>query len=427
METFLERLDAAAERNRSLLCVGLDPWPPAMPVADVAAFNRAIIGATSDLVCAYKPQWAFYEAEGVPGLRALEATIEAVPDGMPIILDVKRGDLGNTSVAYAKAVFETWGADAVTVNPYQGRDSLQPFLAYADKGVFILTRTSNPGGFDFQALPVRGADGAERPLYEEVARQAMTWNDLGNIGLVAGATAPEELARVRLLAGEAPMLIPGVGAQGGDLERAVRNGADANGRRAVITAARSVLTPRAARISRRRRGRRPCVCATASTRNWSGWARDGEFGWVARRVARRGAAPRRADHAAEEAPVRRRGVARRAARRGHWRPLPHLRPLSADAAPQVGARCQVERAAGVAVVRWGVGSRFRGEGRALGWPVGAALGIGAEGRIRTGMRLPSTVFETAASTLPPLRPAYDYSARRRIFGADEPPTLTRAP
>lgn len=241
MQTFLERMDAAAERNRSLLCVGLDPWPPAMPIADVAAFTRAIIAATSDVVCAYKPQWAFYEAEGVAGLRALEATIEAIPHEIPIILDVKRGDLGNTSVAYAKAAFETWGADAVTVNPYQGRDSLQPFLAYADKGVFVLTRTSNPGGVDFQALPVRGADGEERPLYEEVARQAMTWNDLGNVGLVTGATAPEELARVRRLAGAAPILIPGVGAQGGDLERAVRNGADANGRRAVITASRSVL------------------------------------------------------------------------------------------------------------------------------------------------------------------------------------------
>lgn len=241
MQTFLERLDAAAARNRSLLCVGLDPWPPAMPIADVAAFNRAIIAATSGIVCAYKPQWAFYEAEGVAGLRALEATIEAIPNDVPIILDVKRGDLGNTSVAYAKAAFETWGADAVTVNPYQGRDSLQPFLAYGEKGIFVLTRTSNPGGVDFQALPVRGADGEERPLYEEVARQAMTWNDLGNVGLVTGATAPEELARVRRIAGEAPILIPGVGAQGGDLEGAVRNGADANGRRAIITAARSVL------------------------------------------------------------------------------------------------------------------------------------------------------------------------------------------
>ena len=241
MPTFPQRLDAAAERNRSLLCVGLDPWRPSMPIADVAAFNRAIIEATSDLVCAYKPQWAFYESEGIAGLRALEATIEAVPDGVPVILDAKRGDLGNTSVAYAKAAFEIWGADAVTVNPYLGRDSLQPFLDYAGKGVFVLTRTSNPGGADFQELAVRSADGEERPLYEEVARQAVSWNERGNVGLVAGATAPEELARVRAAAGAMPILIPGIGAQGGDLESAARNGADANGRRAIITASRSVL------------------------------------------------------------------------------------------------------------------------------------------------------------------------------------------
>ncbi len=241
MPTFSQRLDAAAERNRSLLCVGLDPWRPSMPIADIAAFNRAIIEATSDLVCAYKPQWAFYESEGIAGLRALEATIEAVPNGVPVILDAKRGDLGNTSVAYAKAAFEIWGADAVTVNPYLGRDSLQPFLDYADKGVFVLTRTSNPGGADFQELAVRSADGEERPLYEEVARQAVSWNERGNVGLVAGATAPEELARVRAAAGAMPILIPGIGAQGGDLESAARNGADANGRRAIITASRSVL------------------------------------------------------------------------------------------------------------------------------------------------------------------------------------------
>ena len=241
MQTFVERLDAAAERNRSLLCVGLDPWPPAMPVADVAAFCRAIIEATSDLVCAYKPQWAFFEAEGVPGVRALESAMQAVPAGVPIILDAKRSDLGNTSVAYAKAAFEIWGADAVTVNPYLGRDSIQPFLDYAGKGVFALTRTSNPGAADFQDLRVRGADGAERPLYEEVARQAAAWSASGAVGLVAGATASEELARVRAIAGAAPILIPGVGAQGGDLESAVRNGADANGRRAIVTASRSVL------------------------------------------------------------------------------------------------------------------------------------------------------------------------------------------
>ena len=240
MDSFVERLDAAMTRNRSLLCVGLDPWPPSMPIDDIAAFNRAIIDATADLVCAYKPNFAFYEAEGIAGLEALRQTIETAPDGVPMLLDAKRGDLGNTAIAYAKAAFEVWGADAVTVNPYQGRDALQPFLDYADRGVFILARTSNPGSAEFQDRRVRGLAG-ERPLYEEVAGQACAWNDNGNVGLVVGATVPEELARVRSIAGSMPVLVPGVGAQGGDLEASVRNGTDANGRRALISASRSVL------------------------------------------------------------------------------------------------------------------------------------------------------------------------------------------
>ena len=240
MSAFIEQLDAAAARNRSLLCIGLDPWRPLMPVDDVAEFNRALIAATSDLVCAYKPQWAFYEAEGVPGIEALQATIEAVPDGVPVVLDAKRGDLGNTALAYAKAAFETWGADALTVNPYQGRDAVQPFLDYADRGVFVLARTSNPGSAEFQDLAVRGAEG-ERPLYEEVARGAAAWNDNGNVGVVVGATVPDELARVRSIVGSMPVLIPGIGAQGGDLEASVRNGTDAHGRRALIAASRSVI------------------------------------------------------------------------------------------------------------------------------------------------------------------------------------------
>ena len=240
MSAFIEQLDAAAARNRSLLCVGLDPWLPSMPIDSIAEFNRAIITATSDLVCAYKPQWAFYEAEGIAGIEALQATIEAVPDGVPVLLDAKRGDMDNTSRAYAKAAFETWGADALTVNPYQGRDAVQPFLDYADKGVFVLARTSNPGSAEFQDLRV-GNNGAEGPLYEEVARHAVAWNDNGNVGLVVGATVPDELARVRGIAGSMPILIPGIGAQGGDLEAAVRNGADANGRRALIAASRSVI------------------------------------------------------------------------------------------------------------------------------------------------------------------------------------------
>ena len=261
MTMFIDQLDAAATRNRSLLCVGLDPWRPSLPIEDIAEFNRAIIAATSDLVCAYKPQWAFYEAEGFAGLEALQQTIAAVPDGIPVILDVKRGDLGSVSTAYAKAAFEVWGAGAVTVSPYMGRDSIQPFLDYADRGVFVIVRTSNPGATEFQSLGVGGTavfTSEDRParlrrwltrrrvsrtlrLYEYVASQVRQWNESGNVGLVVGATAPEELARVRSIAGDMPLLIPGIGAQGGDLESSVRNGTDAHGRRAVISASRSVI------------------------------------------------------------------------------------------------------------------------------------------------------------------------------------------
>ena len=237
---FVERLNEAARRNRSLLCVGLDPWLPSMPIGDIAAFNRAIIEATSDLVCAYKPNFAFYEVEGIDGLRALQATIAAVPDGVPVILDAKRGDMDNTSIHYARAAFETWGADAVTVNPYQGRDALEPFLAYEDRGVLILARTSNPGGADFQDLSV-GRNGAAAPLYEHVTRRAVEWNTRGNVGLVVGATAPEELARVRAIAPAMPILIPGIGAQGGDLEASVRSGVDGHGRGIIVSASRSVI------------------------------------------------------------------------------------------------------------------------------------------------------------------------------------------
>ena len=240
MPTFVEKLDAAAQRNRSLLCVGLDPAPAQMPIDDTAAFCKAIIDATKDLVCAFKPNIAFFEAQGLPGLHALEQTMAAMPGDVPVILDAKRGDIGSTATAYAQAVFERWGADATTVSPYLGRDSLEPFLAYAGKGVLVLCRTSNPGGGDFQSLQLADEGGA-MPLYEHVAMQAQRWNTNGNIGLVVGATAPEELARVRALCPDMPILIPGVGAQGGDVESSVRNGTDANGRRAIINSSRQVL------------------------------------------------------------------------------------------------------------------------------------------------------------------------------------------
>ena len=241
MSRFIERLDEAARTNRSLLAIGLDPWKPSMPIDDIAAFTTAVIDATCDLVCAYKPNSAFYEAYGIDGLRALEATVEAAhAKHVPVILDAKRGDIGSSSVAYAQAAFEVWGADAVTVSPYMGGDSIEPFLAYGDRGVFVLTRTSNPGAAEFEELTVQSPDGP-RPLYEQVALRASAWNARGNVGLVVGATAPEELGRVRKLAPDMPILVPGVGAQGGDLAASVRNGADAAGRHVVISVGRQVL------------------------------------------------------------------------------------------------------------------------------------------------------------------------------------------
>ena len=240
MASFLDKLDAAAQRHQSLLCVGLDPWPEQMPVRDVAEFNRAIIEATSDLVCAFKPQMAFYEAQGMDGMRALEATLKAIPSDVPVILDAKRGDIGNTAKAYAQAVFDVWGADAVTVNPYLGGDSLEPFLAYEDRGVLVLCRTSNPGSADFQSLELSSGDSAA-PLYLQVAQRAREWNTHGNVGLVVGATYPEELQRVRGLCPDMLILVPGVGTQGGDLEASVRGGVDAQGRRAIISVSRQVI------------------------------------------------------------------------------------------------------------------------------------------------------------------------------------------
>jgi orotidine-5'-phosphate decarboxylase len=207
-----------------------------MPGVDVLRFNKAIIEATCDLVCAYKPNLAFYEALGAEGLAILEKTIKYIPDDIPVIGDAKRGDIGNTAKAYAKALFSVLGFDAATVNPYLGFDSIEPFINYQDKGVFILCRTSNRGATDFQNLCTNGL-----PLYEAVAQKAKEWNIHGNIGLVVGATYPEELKRVRSICPEMPLLIPGIGAQGGDLASAVGYGMDALGEKAIINVSRQIL------------------------------------------------------------------------------------------------------------------------------------------------------------------------------------------
>ena len=233
---FTDKLLNISRKNNTLLCIGLDPDPELMPGVDVLEFNKAIIEATSDLVCAYKPNLAFYEALGSEGFAILEKTVRYVPGDIPVIADAKRGDIGNTARAYARALFSIFGFDAATVNPYLGFDSIEPFINNQDKGVFILCRTSNPGATDFQNLRTNGL-----PLYEVVAQKASEWNIHGNIGLVVGATYPEELKRVRSICPEMPLLIPGIGAQGGDLASAVRYGADARGRKAIISVSRQIL------------------------------------------------------------------------------------------------------------------------------------------------------------------------------------------
>jgi len=233
---FIDKLLNASRKNQSWLCIGLDPDPELMPGVDVLQFNKAIIEATSDLVCAYKPNLAFYEALGTEGLAILEKTVKYIPGAIPVIGDAKRGDIDNTAKAYAKALFSVLGFDAATVNPYLGFDSIEPFINYQDKGVFILCRTSNRGATDFQNLHTNGL-----PLYKAVAQKAKEWNIYGNIGLVVGATYPEDLKRVRSICPEMPLLIPGIGAQGGDLASAVGYGVDARGEKAIINVSRQIL------------------------------------------------------------------------------------------------------------------------------------------------------------------------------------------
>lgn len=232
--TFFEQLERRSKAVDSLLCVGLDPDYRKHRPEDVAEFNKAIIEATAEYAACYKPNIAFYEQWGLPGLRALEQTLAAIPSDIPVIGDVKRGDMGNTAEAYARAMFEQWGFGAITVNAYQGLDAVQPFLSYEGKGVFILCRTSNPGSREFQEQ--RLANG--RLLYEEVALTATSWAP--NVGLVVGATAPAELTRVRALVPGTPLLIPGVGVQGGKAEDVVKAAGYEPGKM-VVNVSRGVL------------------------------------------------------------------------------------------------------------------------------------------------------------------------------------------
>lgn len=242
MSTFYAKLLAAVERNRSLLCVGLDPDAHAGNSAAAARdFCLEIIQQTSDLVCCYKPNSAFFERYGAEGWTALQQVIAAVPKDIPVLLDAKRGDIGNTAAAYAAAVFDDLHADAVTVSPYLGADSVLPFLR-SGKAVFVLCYTSNPSAAELQQYGIE-------PLYWQVARQARTWGSAEQVGLVVGATQPEQLAEVRRLAPDRWILAPGVGAQGGDLQAALAAGLDAHGRGLIVPVSRAVLyapDPRAA-------------------------------------------------------------------------------------------------------------------------------------------------------------------------------------
>jgi orotidine-5'-phosphate decarboxylase len=242
--TFLQRLDAAMTSTQSLICVGLDPEIEKFPARlrerpqAILEFNRAIIDATADLACAYKPQIAHYAAVGAEDqlLETIRYIRQRAP-GIQVILDSKRGDIGSTAEKYAREAFERYGADAVTINPYLGRDSAEPFLQYADKGVVVLCRTSNAGARELQDLDVGG-----RKLYQLVAEKvAKEWNSRGNCLLVVGATYPDELADIRRITGDMTFLVPGIGAQGGDIEKAVRNGRRADGRGLVINSSRGIL------------------------------------------------------------------------------------------------------------------------------------------------------------------------------------------
>jgi orotidine-5'-phosphate decarboxylase len=258
---FLDRLTAAQQRHESLLCVGLDPEPAKFPqdwrgeASRIFDFCARIVDATQDLVCAFKPQIAYFAAQRAEDqLERLMAHIRRVAPEVPVILDAKRGDIGATAEQYAREAFERYRADALTLSPYMGFDSIEPYLKYDGRGLFLLCRTSNPGGSDLQSLRLA----AGGTLYEEVARLAAgAWNRDRRLGLVVGATAPGEIARVREIAPRLPLLIPGVGAQGGDAQATVRHGwrADApivvNSSRAVLYASAGADFAEAARAAAR--------------------------------------------------------------------------------------------------------------------------------------------------------------------------------
>jgi len=241
---FKEKLEKIVDKNDSLLCVGLDIDRKKMPnflfeseKNPFYVFNKDIIDHTKDLVCSYKINMAFYETLGIEGYKLLEKTIKYVPKEIPIIIDGKRNDIGNTAQKYAEAMFKTLKADATTVNPYLGIDGIQPFLEYKNKCTFILCRTSNPSAKDIQDLKTNG-----KPLYQHIANKIKEWNTKENCGAIAGATYPDELKTIREILGEdIPILIPGIGKQGGNIEKTVKYGTNQQGEMAIINSSRSII------------------------------------------------------------------------------------------------------------------------------------------------------------------------------------------
>jgi len=241
---FINAIESSWEKNDSLLCIGLDPDINKIPAhirsmnEPIFEFNRAIIDATGDLVCSFKPQIAYYASSRAE--QQLEKTIEYIHmnhPGITVILDAKRGDIGSTAEMYAIEAFERYQADAVTVNPYMGGDTLDPFLRFKDKGVVILCRTSNPGARDIQDLE----SGGEKIYRIIAAKASREWNYNGNVTLVVGATYPDELSSVRTTVGDMPLLVPGIGAQGGDVEKAVKNGRNSKGTGMIINSSRGII------------------------------------------------------------------------------------------------------------------------------------------------------------------------------------------
>ncbi|HWR26965.1 MAG TPA: orotidine-5'-phosphate decarboxylase [Candidatus Thermoplasmatota archaeon] len=239
-----EKLSSITSQNNSLLCVGLDSDTGKIPKFLMTSsknplfdFNKEIIDATKDLVCAYKLNMAFYEVAGNKGILALEKTIRYIPHDILIILDGKRNDIGNTAQKYAQSLFDILNADAATINPYLGKDGVNPFLEYKEKCCFILCRTSNPSAGDFQDLLV-----SSTPMYQIVARKIREWDTNKNCGAVVGATYPGELKTVRSILGDdIPILIPGIGKQGGDVEKTVRNGTNSHGEMVLINSSREII------------------------------------------------------------------------------------------------------------------------------------------------------------------------------------------